>query len=47
MSDRAYDAFTEEQRAELEARAELVHANLKTIESHGGGSARCMLAELY
>lgn len=47
MSDRAYDAFTEEQRADLAAGAELVHANLKTIESHGGGSARCMLAELY
>ena len=47
MSDRAFRAFTEEQRAALEAHAELVHADLTTIETHGGGSARCMLAELH
>ena len=47
MSDRAFRAFTDEQRAVLEAHAELVHADLATIEMHGGGSARCMLAELY
>ena len=47
MSDRAFHAFDEEQRRALAAHAELVHANLDTIETHGGGSARCMLAELY
>ena len=47
MSDRAFDAFTDEQRAKLAAHAELVHADLTTIETHGGGSARCMLAELH
>lgn len=47
MSDRAFDAFTDEQRAALSAYAELVHADLATIETHGGGSARCMLAELH
>ena len=47
MSDRAFHAFTDEQRATLAAHAELVHADLATIESHGGGSARCMLAELH
>jgi hypothetical protein len=47
MSDRAFYAFTDEQRAALEAHAELVHADLTTIETHGGGSARCMLAELH
>lgn len=47
MSDRAFDAFNDEQRTALAAHAELVHANLATIETHGGGSARCMLAELY
>ena len=47
MSDRAFHAFTDEQRAILAARAELVHADLTTIETHGGGSARCMLAELH
>ena len=47
MSDRAFHAFTDEQRAVLAAHAELVHADLTTIETHGGGSARCMLAELH
>lgn len=47
MSDRAFHAFADEQRATLAAHAELVHADLSTIETHGGGSARCMLAELH
>lgn len=47
MSDRAFHAFSDEQRAALSAHAELVHADLTTIETHGGGSARCMLAELH
>jgi hypothetical protein len=47
MSERAFHAFTGEQRASLGARAELVHTDLTTIETHGGGSARCMLAELH
>jgi hypothetical protein len=47
MSDRALHAFTDEQRAAIEAHATLVHADLTAIETHGGGSARCMLAELY
>jgi hypothetical protein len=46
MSDRAFHAFTEEQRDFLGSRAKLVHADLATIETHGGGSARCMIAEL-
>jgi hypothetical protein len=47
MSDRAFHAFTDEQRAILGNRAQLVHADLSTIETYGGGSARCMLAELH
>jgi hypothetical protein len=47
MSDRAFHAFTTEQREILSSRAELVHVDLTTIETHGGGSARCMIAELY
>ena len=47
MSDRAFHAFTDEQRAALDEHGELVHADLTTIETHGGGSARCMMAELY
>ena len=47
LSDRAFRAFTIEQRSILEREADLVHIDLTTIEAHGGGSARCMLAELY
>jgi hypothetical protein len=47
MSDRAFHAFTYDQRAALAMHADLVHADLTTIETHGGGSARCMLAELH
>jgi hypothetical protein len=47
MSDRAFHAFTDDQRAALATHAVLVHADLTTIETHGGGSARCMLAELH
>ncbi|MDX1622818.1 MAG: arginine deiminase-related protein [Gemmatimonadota bacterium] len=46
MSERAYEAYTPEQRAVLERHAGIVHVDLSTIERHGGGSARCMLAEL-
>ena len=47
MSDRAFHAFTDDQRATLATHAVLLHADLTTIETHGGGSARCMLAELH
>jgi hypothetical protein len=47
LSERAWRAFTPEQRAVLEAYAEVLPVDLETIETHGGGSARCMLAELY
>ena len=47
MSDRAFHAFRDDQRAALASRGTLVHVDLTTIETHGGGSARCMLAELH
>lgn len=48
MSSQAYQALTSEQLTLLEAEyASLIHVPLDTIETHGGGSARCMLAELY
>jgi hypothetical protein len=36
-----------EQRAALEARCRLVPAPVATIEAGGGGSVRCMLAEIH
>ena len=46
-SERAFNAFTPAQRAELEKDAKFICAPLPTIETLGGGSARCMLGEIY
>ena len=46
-SERAFKAFTPAQRSELEKDAKFIHAPLPTIETLGGGSARCMLGEIY
>lgn len=47
MSQTAYDAFTPEQRKRLSAHAALLPISIPTIETIGGGSARCMLAEIF
>lgn len=47
MSKAAYDCLTPEQRSILEAEAELLYSDLSTIETCGGGSARCMMAEVF
>lgn len=47
LSSRAHAALLPEQRTRLSRDARLVHAPLPTIEAIGGGSARCMLAELF
>ncbi len=47
MSERAHNHFTGAQIALIEKHARLLSAPLDTIESVGGGSARCMLAEIF
>ena len=47
MSDTAHKAFTAEQRSELAKYGRLLPVNLTTIETYGGGSARCMLCEVF
>jgi hypothetical protein len=47
LSARARGALRADQLAVLERQATLVSAELETIETHGGGSARCMIAELF
>ena len=47
MSTSARDAFGPEQVAILEDSARIVASPLPTIEAVGGGSARCMLAEVF
>lgn len=47
LSSQAYSALDDLQLAQLEAFNPLVHAPLGTIEKNGGGSARCMMAEIF
>lgn len=47
MSSRAYNALTPEQITALQHNSVLLHAPLDVIERYGGGSARCMLAEIF
>jgi hypothetical protein len=46
LSTTALASLDPEQRRALEAAGELVAADVGTIENHGGGSVRCMLAEV-
>jgi hypothetical protein len=47
MSSTAYQHFTPAQKIELEKFGKLVPVDIHTIESIGGGSARCMMAEVF
>jgi hypothetical protein len=47
MSEQAFNALTKEQIDFLGTYNKIVTAPLDTIEKHGGGSARCMLAEIH
>lgn len=47
LSRRAHAALAPDRLAVLERHGRLVPVALDTIERHGGGSARCMLAELF
>ena len=47
MSASARKSLTTEQNRELSAHYKLLSPQLDYIETHGGGSARCMLAELF
>jgi hypothetical protein len=47
MSSQAYRALTPEQIRLLESHTKLLHAPIDTIETYGGGSARCMMAEVF
>jgi len=47
MSIQAYQSLTEEQLNKLNAYNRIIYSSLDTIETNGGGSARCMMAEIY
>ncbi len=47
MSETAYHSLTKDQIERIEKHCEIIYADLNTIETNGGGSARCMLAEVF
>jgi len=47
MSKQAYESLTNEQVRKLESYNDIIYSSLDTIEKHGGGSARCMMAEVH
>ncbi len=47
MSSAAYQGFDGDQRARIERRARILHTDLSAFETLGGGSARCLLGELF
>ena len=47
MSSRAHASLTDEQLKRIESHCGILHSPLDTIETHGGGSARCMIAENF
>jgi hypothetical protein len=47
MSEQAYLSLNAEQITALEQYSHIIYAPLYTIEKNGGGSARCMLAEIH
>ncbi len=47
MSASAYDGFTADQIRRLESHGRILPMDLTIIETIGGGSARCMMAEIF
>ncbi len=47
MSSAAYNSLEEDQKNQLTAFNEIIHSAIDTIEACGGGSARCMMAEVF
>lgn len=47
MSSAAYHSLIPEQIRSIEKNSTIIHSDLNTIETCGGGSARCMMAEIF
>ena len=47
MSDSAYNSLNKDQISAIEKHCKILHSSLDTIEACGGGSARCMMAEIF
>ena len=47
MSSSAFNSLSNDQVNQLKRHTEIIHSPLNTIEQLGGGSARCMIAEIF
>ncbi len=47
MSTNAFESIKSDQLARILKHTEIIHSDIKTIENYGGGSARCMIAEIF
>lgn len=47
MSSSAFNSLQKEQVKQIEKYSSILHSSLKIIEKCGGGSARCMMAEVF
>ena len=47
MSNSAYNSLSESQIKTIEKHCPIIYSSLDTIEACGGGSARCMMAEIF
>jgi len=47
MSTSAFKSLNSNQLVKIAQHCEIIHSDLHTIETAGGGSARCMMAEVF
>ncbi len=47
MSKQAFDSLYSNQITQIKKHTQILYADIKTIETYGGGSARCMIAEIF
>lgn len=47
MSEQAFGSLTKDQISRMEKHTNILHSAIDTIEKYGGGSARCMMAEVF
>jgi len=47
MSTSAFRSIKPYQLSKILKHTEIIHSDIKTIENYGGGSARCMIAEIF
>jgi hypothetical protein len=47
MSDTAYQSLSKNQTDTIEENSKILSLHIPTIEYYGGGSVRCMIAEVF